>query len=83
MDTGIPCRELHWEEKTTEQRVEKLAEAVEVLGRSVLALEAENAMLRQHLHAAEPPDWFVYEPGDHTAFATPAWVREADYGAEE
>ena len=50
---GQACREIYWEEMTSEQRVTKLAEAVEVLGRSVLELERENALLRQHTHAGE------------------------------
>ncbi|MEI6085362.1 MAG: glycoside hydrolase family 13 protein [Verrucomicrobiota bacterium] len=30
-----------------------------------------------HLHVAEPPAWFVYEPSAHRPFETPAWVRDA------
>lgn len=43
-------RESYWEEKTTEQRVDKLAEVVEGLARRVLELEKENAELSQHQH---------------------------------
>jgi len=30
-----------------------------------------------HLNSTEPPAWFVYEPEQQLAFATPAWVRDA------
>jgi prefoldin subunit 5 len=43
-------RELFWEEKTYEQRIDKLAEVVENLGRRIMQLEKENSLLSQHQH---------------------------------
>lgn len=30
-----------------------------------------------HFNGSPPPAWFVYEPDQHRAFTTPAWVRDA------
>lgn len=46
-------REKYWEEKSDSEKIEKLAEAVEILGRSVVELEKENCLLRQHSHLSE------------------------------
>lgn len=54
LDDGTKaCRELYWEEMTTEQRVVNLCHAVELLWRRVADLEDENRALRQHNHVGE------------------------------
>lgn len=40
----------YWDEMTSDQRIDKLAEAVEILGRTVVELERENCLLKQHRH---------------------------------
>jgi hypothetical protein len=51
MDNSMQAqRELYWEEKTTEQRVEKLADVIEGLGRRVMQLEKEIRQLSSHQH---------------------------------
>lgn len=53
MDSFKAVRMPYWEEMSVEQRVCKLAEAIEILGRSVVELERENALLRQHSHGSD------------------------------
>lgn len=51
-EIGGQCqRSPYWEEMTSEQRIGKLAEVVESLGRRVYVLETELAKVGQHMHA--------------------------------
>lgn len=68
------CREPYWEELTTEQRVFKLGEVVELLWRRVKTVETENAKLRRHVHVGTELafkddlnglDGYFYEPIQH------------------
>jgi hypothetical protein len=49
-EIGQAMREKFWEEKTDSEKIKKLGECVEILGRRVLQLEKENGLLSQHQH---------------------------------
>ena len=50
MDLPQAQREKYWDEKNAGEQIDKLAEVVEILGKRIIQLEKEMAILSQHSH---------------------------------
>ncbi len=71
--TGVTgcSREKYWDELTTDEKVEKLAGAVELLARWFVEIEKTSCLLNQHQHLG---DGRIFIPMQHNQVEQP-WYK--------